>query len=838
VNHIIRLALFISILTLALAACGGKGQPTAPPTAPAGPTLVPTFTAVARVTASPAQPTATLSPTPDGLNRLTATLTATPTPTSTPTATPLPSARLETGRYLQAIGDCDGARREFAGVVADDPNPDEVAEARYRLASCYLRDDAPSEAAGALAQLLASAPLTATHRAPATFLLGEALIALNRWPEAELSFVAYLPLVPELNSLTWQRIGAARRGAGDLPRATEAFSAALKTAPDWANTVTIRRTLADLALAQKDYAGAVAQYDALRGSSTSGAWNAEMHWLAGAALAQGDAATNPPAEARKRWQAAVDAAPTSPYAHRAMAALVEAGAAVDEYQRGLVNYFNGRFALASAAFDRLRATDPTGRKGDAWYYAGLSYLRQGQIERGLAELGNLIAAYPENSHWADAWLAQASGRAQAKDLAAAIATSRQFAGQRPDDRQAPTALWRAANWQAEMGDLAAAADAYRALARKYPAADEAWRAYQAAGLIYFQRGDWPAAAETWGEMAAAPLEPFTTPLAYFWLGRAQAAAGDMVAARQAWQEAVQADARSYYGLRAAAWLAKSANQPISTTPAAGAQLATAGADDRGELVLWLKSWTGEGSVALPAAVTADADWRRGQALFDLGRRTQGLAAWARVLDRHAGDGWASAALALAFRDAGANQFSITAAEKLAALAPANSPAPPAALGRLIYPLPYARLIQQEADRWDLDPLLLAAVIRQESRFEPAATSSASAQGLMQLMPATAEWIAGQQGRGSFKPEQAYWSYINVDFGAYYLNWALKQLDGSLAAALAGYNGGPGNALRWRKLAPGDDDLMVALIDYGETRVYVQQVLGQLEAYRRLYALGH
>lgn len=831
--------MFLSVIALALAACGGKGQPTIQPTAPAGPTLVPTFTAVARATAPPAQPTATLSPTPT----FTPAPTATPPPTST--ATPLPSARLATGRYLQSIGDCDGARREFAGVIADDPNPDEVAEARYRLASCYLRDDAPSEAASVLVQLLASAPPTATHRTPATFLLGEALLTLNRWPEAELSFAAYLPLVPELNALTWQRIGAARRGAGDLPRATEAFSTALKTSPDWANTVAIRRTLADLALAQKDIAGAVAQYDALRGSSTSGAWNAEMHWLAGAALAQAaDAASGSnqtPAEARRRWQAAVDADPTSAYAHRAMAALVEAGVAVDEYQRGLVNYFVGKYALANAAFDRLRATDPTGRKGDAWYYAGLSYLRQGQIERGLAELGNLIAAYPENSHWADAWLAQAAGRAQAKDLAAAITTSRQFAEQRPDARQAPTALWRAANWQAESGDLSAAADAYRSLARKYPAADEAWRAYQAAGLIYFQRGDRPAAAETWGEMAGAPLEPFTKPLAYFWLGRAQAAAGDAEAARQAWQKAAQADARSYYGLRAAAWLAKSANQQISTTPMAGAQPATAESDDRGELALWLKSWAGEGSLALPAAVTTDADWRRGQALLDLGRRTQGLAAWARVLERRADDGWALAGLALAFRDAGANHLSITAAEKLAAAGlgqpPANSPAPPTALGRLIYPLPYARLIQQEAGRWNLDPLLLAAVIRQESRFESAATSSASAQGLMQIMPDTAEWIAGQQGRGGFKPEQAYWPYINIDFGAYYLNWALKQLDGSLAAALAGYNGGPGNALRWRKLAPADDDLMVALIDYGETRIYVQQVLGQLDAYRRLYAPG-
>ena len=300
---------------------------------------------------------------------------------------------------------------------------------------------------------------------------------------------------------------------------------------------------------------------------------------------------------------------------------------------------------------------------------------------------------------------------------------------------------------------------------------------------------------------------------------------------------MRADAHSDYGRRAAAWLTDGGAQ-AQAAPGGPVELARPGEDaaERAALAAWLEGWTAAGTLTLPAAVTADPDWRRGQALLDLGRRSPALTAWARVLQRNADDAWTLAALAFAFREAGAHQLSILAAEKLAALAPAGGDLPPA-LGRLIYPLPFAGLIRQEADRWGLEPLLLAAVIRQESRFEPAAASSASAQGLMQIMPATAEWIAGQQGWRNFRPEQAYWPYINVDFGAYSLNWALKQLDGSLAAALAGYNGGPGNALRWRKLAPTDDDLMVALIDYGETRLYVQQVLNQLAFYRQLYAAG-
>ena len=138
-----------------------------------------------------------------------------------------------------------------------------------------------------------------------------------------------------------------------LPAATETYNNALAVSPDWSNTVAIRRSLADLALAQGDARGAVAQYDALRGKEATGAWAAEMHYLAGAALAKGalfaifpgptpiagtTPAPTPPlveliGEAQARWRAAVAADVTSKYAHSAIVALLDSGAAVDEYPR-------------------------------------------------------------------------------------------------------------------------------------------------------------------------------------------------------------------------------------------------------------------------------------------------------------------------------------------------------------------------------------------------------------------------------------------------------------------------------------------------------------------------
>jgi soluble lytic murein transglycosylase len=706
------------------------------------------------------------------------------------------------------------------------------------MAQCYLRDDAPAEAAAILDQLLAAAAKSDPYRAPANFLLGDAFTKMGRWKDAERTYLAYLPLAPEIQAITWQRIGAARKANSNLLGAAQAYSTALQSSFDWANTVAIRRALADLSAGRGDPRGAAAQYDLLRGKAANNAWAAEMQWLAGSALAKaGDQA-----EALRRWQAAADADPKSQFAHQALVALLDAGAPVDEYQRGVVDYQNGLYELAIEAFERQRTSDPTGRNGAAWYYTGLSYLSLGQTDRGLAELGNFIAAYPESPYWADAWLAKGRAQDDAGKTGDAIATYQELARLRPDALQAPKALWRAAVLLAAEGRTAEATDQYLTLARRYPAADEGWRGYQAAGLNYFRQGDWRRAGDTWDEMARAALPASTRPLAYYWLGRAQAAAGEAEAARHSWQMAWDSSPGSYYALRAADWSSKQTAppggivgggtptvQPLAR-PASSAQEAQ-------ELATWLRSWAGEGTLTLPAAVLKDPDWKRGQTLLTLGLRSQALAAFDRVQQRQKEKPWTLAALALAFRDAGANRLSLLSAEAVTSLWKGAVPtirSAPAALQRLAYPLPFTELIRQEAERWKVDPRLLAAMIRQESRFETSATSSAGAQGLMQVMPATAQGIAGRLGWSDFEPKQTYWPYVNVALGANYIGTWLAHFDGSIATALAAYNGGPGNAANWRKWAPEDDDLMVALIDFNETRVYVQTVYAQYDTYKQLY----
>jgi soluble lytic murein transglycosylase len=818
-------------------------------------------------------------------------LAQTPAPGRTPSTTPAPpparrataastptalaaQERLADAAWLQAVGDCVNARRTLALLLESKPAVTIVTEANLRMAQCYMHDGAFTEAAVALQDLLKTAPSSHPNRPHAHFMLGEALSRAGAYKEAEAAYLAARPLLPVIEYLTWQRIGAVRKAQANLKGADEAYRAALAKSPDATNTTSIRRNLADLALSLGNPAEAVAQYDALRGTNTSGALAAEMQFLAGDAVAQRNltaavataiapvttpsaapsmtpgaalAGSTPtggstpvpiraPAEAVRRWRAAVDADITTKWAHAAIVALLDAGETVDDYQRGVANYHNGVYALAIAAFDRLREADPTGRQGLAWFYSGLSHLGLGDTNRGIAELDEFIARSPDSPSAPEAQNAKARALQRVDRDAEAVIEYRKVAERWPTAPVAPKALYQGASLQAWLNADAGAADAYVAMGRKYPKTDEAWRAYQAAGLIHFKARNWTKAAEVWREMAtAADLPAFARPVANFWLGRALDASGDSAGARIAWQAAREGAPDSFYGLRAAAWLAGRPDAWVREGEPRPSETPEPGANDATAIASWLRTWAGEGTLMLPDTIKTSGEWRRAETLLAVGRRAEGLAQLERVRQANGKNAWALSGLALAFRDLGSYRLSLLAAEGVVGLSGKAMHEAPPPLQRLAYPMPYEDLIRQEAKRQNLDPRLLAAIMRQESRFEAGVASTAGAQGLMQVMPGTAEGIARQMKWPNFESRQAYWPYVNVAFGAYYVRQWLSHFDGSIFAALAAYNGGPGNAGPWYNQAPDDDDLFAANININETRVYIQAVWSNYEAYRRLYA---
>jgi soluble lytic murein transglycosylase len=152
-----------------------------------------------------------------------------------------------------------------------------------------------------------------------------------------------------------------------------------------------------------------------------------------------------------------------------------------------------------------------------------------------------------------------------------------------------------------------------------------------------------------------------------------------------------------------------------------------------------------------------------------------------------------------------------------------------AIRELTLPLNHEDVIRQQSQDKGVDAALIAAVIYSESKFSDA-TSSAGARGLMQITPEAAEFIERQSGGTTFELDDLSDPEINIRYGTFLLKELLERYDGDVAAALAAYNAGPGNADKW-----GGSQLTVSEIPFPETRAYVEEVLGKQREYREKYA---
>ena len=150
------------------------------------------------------------------------------------------------------------------------------------------------------------------------------------------------------------------------------------------------------------------------------------------------------------------------------------------------------------------------------------------------------------------------------------------------------------------------------------------------------------------------------------------------------------------------------------------------------------------------------------------------------------------------------------------------------------PLADAGIIRAQAAEKRLDPALIAAVIYCESKFEPH-PSSAGAEGLMQILPATAYYLAQLSGGRTFNAGDLSTPSVNVAYGSYYLRYLLDHYNGNEVLALAAYNGGLANVDRWVAHAEADGRaLAIAEIPFPETREYVRRVLSAEQDYRSSY----
>jgi soluble lytic murein transglycosylase len=153
---------------------------------------------------------------------------------------------------------------------------------------------------------------------------------------------------------------------------------------------------------------------------------------------------------------------------------------------------------------------------------------------------------------------------------------------------------------------------------------------------------------------------------------------------------------------------------------------------------------------------------------------------------------------------------------------------------LRYSAPFSDQVRPKAQQLSLDDGWVYGLMRQESRFVMKAKSTVGAQGLMQLMPATAKWVAKKINLTGFHPSRVTEMNMNVTLGTNYMKMVLDSLDNHPVLASAAYNAGPGRAKRWRAEQALEGAIYAETIPFAETRDYVKKVMSNAVYYSALF----
>lgn len=377
---------------------------------------------------------------------------------------------------------------------------------------------------------------------------------------------------------------------------------------------------------------------------------------------------------------------------------------------------------------------------------------------------------------------------------------RQVLNATPKDTAAAISLVLLADLAIDEGRDTDARAAYLRAGREFPGTRfGAFGRYQAA-VIAFALGRLDSAAAEFDTVAQKhPSSPEALG-ALYWAGRSWAAVGDSARARERWEQVRRADPSSWYGALSAARLGAPAWSPAAEgeLPAPAPELEAA--LDRAEALQ-----------ALGLLPEAQAEYDR--LLADADESLERQLATAAGFLRH-GKPWR--AIQLGWRAIGRG-------------APRS-----AATLRLIYPLTLGEGIRTLAGDHGLDPALVAGLIRQESTFDPSATSVAGARGLMQVMPEVGARTARSLGYPVWAPELLWQPDVNLELGTVHLAEMTARFPETVRV-LAAYNAGSTRVARWDERAGvGDPELYAERIPFKETRDYVRVVQRNREIYRALY----
>ncbi len=729
-------------------------------------------------------------------------------------------------------GDWDAAAASFQAAADDSQDPEIEAEALLGTARARFSAGQLEEAARLFEQVVQGYPAT-IQAARAEFFLGQVYTQLGRYSDAAGAYLNYMAVRPGvIDGYVLNLRADALFAAGDYAGAAADFRAALQV-PSLNDPIFLQMKLARSIALSGDAAAALTLYDDIYARTTNEFTKALIDLRKGEiyiSLGQYE-------QAHAVYLDAVNNFPIAYESYSALVALVNAGVPVDELNRGLIDYHAGQYGAALAAFERYLLGTP-GDPGTALYYSGLASREAGVFPSAVNYWDQLIAGYPEHRYWDDAWEQKAYTQwAFLNQYTLAIQTLVDFVSQAPNHARAGEFLFDAAGIAERDDRLQQAAELYERVALEYPGDERSPRALFLAGILHYRLEDYPNALATFQRSLGVAPNIYERSASQFWIGKTQAAMGDHQAALASWETAAAMDPTGYYSERAN----DLAHGREAFNPPQVYDLAIDWEAERQLADAWMRS-----TFAIPEDIdlrglgelASDGFLIRGTELWRLGLYEDAREEFEQLRQNVITDPVASYRLANYLFDLGVYRSAIMAARQvlnIVGMSDAGTLSAPAYFNHIRFGAYFSELILPAAHDFGFHPLLIFSVVRQESLFESFVRSSAAANGLMQIIPATGEEINRNLGwPENYTTADLYRPVVNVRYGVYYLDKQRARFEGDMYAALAAYNGGPGNAIAWKKLAPNDQDLFLESIRFSETRDYIRRIYEIFNLYRRIY----
>jgi len=382
---------------------------------------------------------------------------------------------------------------------------------------------------------------------------------------------------------------------------------------------------------------------------------------------------------------------------------------------------------------------------------------------------------------------------------AARTTLRSITTAFPKDTSAASAMLLLADLATDENRDQDAKQTLVAMLKRFPTGRHATNARFRAGMISYIQGDRKAAAAQLDSLVARDSNSTEALAAQYWAGRSYAALGDKTKSRARWSSIIKSDPLSYYAVLAA--------KRLDTTLVASDRSAPNYAripvvDSAVSRVVGLKD----------VGMDVEAGFENDRLFRDALANPTRMVATAHAL---AGGDQASRSIALGRR----------AIDEIGH-SPDNF--------RLYFPVLERETLISSSKENGLDPVLVAALIRQESNFNPQATSPVGARGLMQLMPAVGKDVAAAKGIGPWDPDLLYQPAINIKLGTAHLSGLVHKYP-DVVKTLAAYNAGESRVEKWStKAGASDPEVFTERIPFVETRDYVRIILRNRAYYQALY----